>query len=424
MASCTQVDSLLQAYIDGELSAAEKAILEQHISECRSCAALLKRQRASSALIFEMLGDHRLSRNMAPEIMAHLPEMEPSYKRAHEMTMRTKQQGKRVNLFQMLMPVAAVSVLLVLAFLLAWSWPSALLNEGRAVGMVTHQDGRVLRSREEGTQRSRVALKAVVTADERFETADKASLMITLAGPTHLKADGNTRVKVVNEREIGVETGRIWLSVAKDERLFRVTTPSGDITVFGTVFNVEVTADRTVVTVESGRVQVSNDVAFTQLEPGQQVSVRLAEKPLRKVPVDVQSVVAWASAIQADPEALKLCQEMIHPAVVKVLRAEQAFVVDVSQHTVRAITFEWDPAEYPASHCGYHIYVSDDHMNPLFKGHIPGEAFEVRERTSFELVVPEGISIADKNVLHISVVPDRDSGADSLPFTEVAALSL
>lgn len=424
MASCTQVDSLLQAHIDGELSAAEKAIFEQHIAECPSCAALLRRQKASSALLFEALSDHRLRRDLAPGVLAHLPEMEPSYIRAHEMTMRTKRQGKPVKPFRMLMPVAAVTVLLVLAFLLAWSWPPDLQNENRVVGMVTYQNGTVLRSHEDSTQRAHVGLKALVTEDDRFETVDNGLLMLTLAGPTQLKVDKNTRVKVADEREISVETGRILLSVARDERLFRVKTPSGDITVFGTIFNVEVTPDHTTVTVGSGHVQVSNDVAFTQLEPGQQVTVRLAEKPLRKVSVDAQSVMAWALNIQPDVDTLKLCQTTVRPAAVKVLRAEQAFVVDVSQHTVRSIRFEWKPDNLPVGHCGYHVFVSDDHMTPLFKGDIPGTVFRDKDRSSFELSVPDGVSVADKNVLHISMVPDTDTGSMGTPFTEVAALSL
>jgi len=425
VASCAQVESLVQAYVDGELSAAEKAILEEHISECRMCTAALKRQRSTAALLFETLGEHRLNHDLTPMVMAHLPEMDPNHVRtSHDVTLRIKQQSDYRYLLRALAPAMALTVLLVLGMMLALSWPPEGPADMRAVGMVTHQEGKILRSHESSTDRRHVALKAIVRENERFETDGDAALMITLAGPTLMKADKNTRLKVINEREVSVEIGQIWLNVCKDQRSFRVTTPSGDITVFGTVFNVEVTPDSTVVTVETGNVQVSNNVAFTQLEPGEQTQLIVEKKPLEKSQVDAHDLMAWADTIQPDPDAQKYFAETIKPQTVKVLRAEQVFVVDTSDHTVHSITFEWEPRPIIGNHCGYNIYVSDDQMTPLFKGHIPGNVFLDMERNEYELVVPEGVPIENKSVLHISVVPDTTTRAIETPFTEVAALSL
>lgn len=425
MASCAQVESLIQAYVDGELGASEKAILEEHISECRMCTAALKRQRYTAALLFETLADHRLNHDLAPMVLAHLPEMDPNHLRtSHDVTMRTKQQGDYPYLLRALAPAMALAILLVLGMMLALSWPPEGTADMRAVGMVTHQEGKILRSHESSTDRRHIAVKTIVRENERFETDADAALMIALAGPTLMKAGKNTRLKVINEREVSVEIGQIWLSVCKDQRSFRVTTPSGDITVFGTVFNVEVRPDSTVVTVESGNVQVSNNVAFTQLGAGEQTQLIVEKKPLEKSQVDAHGLMAWADAIQPDPDAQHYFAETIKPQTIKVLRAEQVFVVDTSDHTVHSITFEWQTRPALGSHCGYNIYVSDDQMNPLFKGHIPGSVFLDMERSEYELVVPDGVPIENKSVLHISVVPDTTAGTIETPFTEVAALSL
>jgi len=425
VASCAQIESLIQAYIDGELGASETAILEQHISECRGCASVYKRQKSTTALLFENFAEHRLDHDLAPMIMAHLPEMEPNHWRAsHDVTLRTKQQRESIFSLRFFAPVMAMAVLLVLGILLALSWPPENSAELRAVGMVTHEDGKILCGQETSTQRRRVVLKAIVRENERFETDENASLMIALAGPTMLKVDKNTRVKVANERELDVEIGQIWLNVCKDQRSFRVTTPSGDITVFGTVFNVEVTPDSTVVTVENGRVQVSNNVAFTQLEPNQQTQLVLEKKPLGKVAVDAHGLMQWAESIQPDPDAHQVFMTIIKPQDMKVLRAEQVFVVDTSSHAVHSITFEWKPDPAAKHQCGYNVYVSDDQMNPLFKGHIPGSVFQDEERSTYELTIPDGVPIENKSVLHISVVPDVSTGAIETPFTEVAVLSL
>lgn len=53
MAACREVDSALDLLIDGELSAAERAGIEQHLAECPACSARLSERRKVSGLIGE-----------------------------------------------------------------------------------------------------------------------------------------------------------------------------------------------------------------------------------------------------------------------------------------------------------------------------------------------------------------------------------
>ncbi len=423
MASCAQIESLLQAYVDAELSSAEKVVIEGHLSECRACSAVLRRQRAQSAFLFEVFEDCRLEQDLTGTIMAHLPEMEHPSQLEQEVNWRVKHPRTRSARVLTLVPIFAPVLLLVLGLVILFSWPKQE-PMGARVGMVTYQEGIALRSSEDSMHRSKVGLRSIIARAERLETTEDALLMITLAGPTSLKLDGNTRVKIGDARAITVETGQVWLDVGKDSRAFRVTTPAGDIMVFGTVFNVRVDKDTTVVTVSEGEVQVENDVAFTVLRKGDQVAVRPGQKPLQLSKVDAGAVMAWARDIQADPTALELFEKHLKLEGSNVIRAEQVFVVPARRQPVRSISFHWSPDTYLAGHCGYHIYVTDDQLKPLFMGYVEGKVFSDKDRNVAELVVPEDEPITGVNVLHISVVPDYRTGSIETEFTEVAALSM
>ncbi|HEX72193.1 MAG TPA: hypothetical protein ENN65_02645, partial [Candidatus Hydrogenedentes bacterium] len=385
MASCTQIESFLQAYIDGELSTAEKVIFEQHIAECRMCDALLKRQKANSALLFESLNEQRLREDLTPAVMAHLPEMDHDYRLSHEVTLRAKQPGRSL-FFRVIMPVFATAAVLLMGAALLYIWPKSDSAVYREVGMVTYQQGKVLRSRENSTERIPTLVQTVVLTDERFETGENAGLVIGLVGPSYVKLHENTRLKVEHERELSLERGRIWLKVANSDRAyFRVLTPSGDITVFGTIFDVHVTDHGTTVTVAEGAVQVENERTFTVLNAGEQVELMPGRKPLRKMAVDAYARMAWASELHSDPKAERLFLANFRHS--ERIRAEQVFVVDVRRHLVHAITFEWRPDAFDDNHCGYHILVSDEHMNQLFTGYIDAGVFENKENHIYELPV-------------------------------------
>ena len=94
MASCTQIDNLLQAYIDGELGASERVILEQHLSDCAACAGLLRRQQRSSAALFEAYSAGRLTRDLSNQVLNHLPELESDREDVENINWRAKHPGR------------------------------------------------------------------------------------------------------------------------------------------------------------------------------------------------------------------------------------------------------------------------------------------------------------------------------------------
>lgn len=424
MASCKQIDGLLQAYIDGELTAAEVVVLEQHVSGCRPCAAMLHRQKASSALLYESFAEHRLKRDITSSVMAHLPEMEITAQTGRDVTYRTKHPKKRMTAVFTYAPAWAAILLVALGLAIIYSWPSGKEQMVSHVGMVTYLRGEILRSDDLSTERRGVSLRSMIFENERLETAGNGALMIGLSGSSRLKADEKTRIKIMTARQINLETGRIWLEVGKDKRLFRVTTPYGTVTVFGTRFLVEVNNANAVVTVEDGEVTVENDTRFAVLNPNEQVELSADNAMLATRIVDTKALLGWADKIQPDPHAESILAATIKPERTGKIPAIQVFVVPTLNRTIRSITFEWKDDNKVVPYSGYYIYVSDDHMHPLFRGFISPEVFKEKGRSLFELKIPEDVTLSTVKILHIDVVPDHSSGPVETPFTEVFALSI
>jgi hypothetical protein len=133
--------------------------------------------------------------------------------------------------------------------------------------------------------------------------------------------------------------------------------------------------------------------------------------------------MAWANALIPDYNAEKLFNDTVVSDGVKVIRAMQVFVVPTGKHALPSITFEWQPDPFAAGHSSYHIYISDDQLQPLFLGFIDAQTFSDKSQHSFELVVPEDVNLRNVSVLHIDVVPDYRTGRIETPFTDVYALT-
>jgi anti-sigma factor RsiW len=427
VASCTQVESLVQAFLDGELADSERTILEEHVSHCGACEGLVKRQRQSAAQLFEAFREDRLEADMTAAVMAHLPEME-SFRTVQEVNWRVKEGARRrPSLFNRLMPIAVPALLLVVAIAMYSVWPVTELEAATAIGVVTYRAGDVQSSLNNGVDNRSVFLKAMVAEGERFELGEHAAMMMSLAGPSRVKADEASRFTVRTDRALSISKGRVWFDVARDERQFRVNTPSGDITVFGTTFEVMVEDNRTVVTVKSGKVRVENNVAFVELIAGDQVSVQAGQTPLLVNQVDVNAQMAWADEIGPSPDAEALFTEHIRARSTEQLKAEQAFVVvtkaDGRRRAISSIVLEWEPDGLSSGHSGYYLYVKDNRMQPLFKEHVSADVFDDGIRNTYQIAVP-GSPIQDVDILLIQIVPDYSSGRVETSFTDVKALGV
>ena len=425
MASCRQIENLLQAYIHGEAGPSEQVILEQHLAECRQCADLLRQEQWLSAQLFEAFAGYRLTRSLRRPVLEHLPEMEPSVDDLAGLNWRAKHPSQRWTVISRGLAVVAAVLLCVLTVVLSYNWPVAP-RDGDAIGVVSQSVGQATCVFPDTTVRHATEPSQFVRADTLYETGLSGALMLSLAGPTHIKLGAGTRVRVSDARRLQVERGQVWLDVACDGRLFRVTTPSGDITVFGTVLGVEVAQKRTTVTVAQGEVTVERGNRFKVVSRGQQVRVPQAGELAEPEAVNAAPILAWAKQIKPDPSADSLFAESILARSQNLeLAAQSSFVITMPPgdlpRSIEAIRLYWDSSKTGGGHGSCDLYVSDGRMRPLFKTRIDGTVFDDPLRECFEIVVP-GRPLERVRALVVRLVPVPGEGAAEIPGLEIKAV--
>jgi len=425
VAPCGQVKSVFTAYLDGEAGGEERLALEQHVKDCAECRAVLESTRATVAFLHDTLSPDRLHKDLTYQVMAHLPEMDQPHALNHALTQRVKhpeEQGA-VGRMRMLLPVFAPLLVVVLCAVLWASWSVNQPSADRSAGLVLMQHGAVSRSDDATLARRDVHLSEPIAATVRYETGKDGGLILGLDGNSEVRVFPDSRVKVVNARELRLESGSVHCSVGQGERYFRVSTPDGLITVFGTVFGIEVLDDATRVTVVKGEVQVENENAFTVLTDGEQTQVAPETKVLAARKVTVDELIARAQAFRPDTTAVQAFRSRPAGRAQKLFRAEQVFVVDTKREPVSAIHLEWKPDPVAANHAAYDVYVSDNNMRPLFKAHVDADLFNSKTIDNHTVTVPNPAQLAGNSVLHISVLPDYSTGLAETSFTEVAVPS-
>lgn len=429
MASCTQVDNLLQAYVDGVLGHSERLILEHHVEDCRPCKALLRKHQRSSAQMFETLAEYRLPHDLSQSVLENLPEMAFQSSDMAGLNKRAKHPAVLRERLVRLVPVAAAVLLVILAGVIRENWPSSPSVSELAFGVVTHSEGVVKRFADDGASIGPANLSSLVLPGQRYETGPRSSLILALAGDTELKLNESTRVLIHENRRVRVENGQVLFDVGEAERMFKVETPSGKIIVFGTVFDVRVDRDETIVVVDEGEVQVEkagDDSVFSVLTPGLQVTIRQGQKSLRPRSVDSAAVTRWAKDIVADQTAQAYFVEEIQPRYEKTAKATGQIVwwaqtKDNEPHALKSIIFEWVPDGYPWGYCSFDVTVLAKDAEVLFRGKIEASVFANENRTSVELL-NTGNRKTKVRWIFVRAVGDYSEGTREMEFAKVTGV--
>ncbi|MCC6797460.1 MAG: FecR domain-containing protein [Candidatus Hydrogenedentes bacterium] len=429
MVSCTRIESTLQAYIDGELGDSDRVIFEQHLEDCGVCRDSLKKQQRTNAILFTVFSEDRLSHSLRSRILTHLPLMEVTPRDSDSVVDLINQRAKNPRtlwgIVGRLMPVAAAAILVFVALILNYSYNSTDANElatATSVGMVTQARGSTDHAPGNGPEVQPAELQNYVLRGDRFDTRSGSSIMIALTGPTALKIGDSSRVLIKDAREITLEFGQIWLDVSRDgSKLFKVHTPRGDVTVFGTCFAVSHLNDETTVTVERGEVQVEKGNDFRALERGEQVRVLASGSLTEPSLVDAKSVNAWARRIMPDPLSENAFAKRLQvKAPSGELPARLVYMVNTYGKEVTALRLYWQPQPglNVTSYCAYDLYVSSEASGaPIMHKKIEGNQFKDAE--GFSLDVPMDSPVTDATSLEIRLVPNYSSGGSELSDVDI-----
>jgi len=99
-------------------------------------------------------------------------------------------------------------------------------------------------------------------------------------------------------------------------------------------------------------------------------------------------------------------------------------MVETQRRPVSALKLNWLPDVNAEGHAGYHVYVSDSALNPLFKAYIAPDVFRDKSRDNLLIEVPEDLQEEAVSLLHITLMPDYKSGQIETSFTEVSAIGI
>mgnify|MGYP002619713562 CR=1 FL=1 len=424
MAGTPQLKHCLQAYVDGELSDAERQGVEQACAQSPQLAQALREHESLSSDMLELMKEHSLGRSLRQSVMDNLPEMD---RRLLDLE-RAKLNQERRQRFTHLLPTIAAALIVVLGLTLHFNWPSAVPT-GDTIGVIVQMAGSPAVYAAEDSLRRPATLSGYIQPGEIFETGQSQSLMMRLVGNSTVRLSADTRLRIASGRDVRMEKGTAFFDVGPAGRLFRVSTPEADITVFGTAFEVAVYDGHIEVTVARGEVSIENAHGWRVVRSGQTAAVRMGESPaLPEHDDQVAQRVAWAEKIRADIDAdnryYEHLAQVIPPSIIG------GVVVHMVDTTTRfggrkpeleSIRLRWNRGALIGEVCGYDVYVNDAQNNAIFKHSINDAVFEHSDASEYNIPIPDTVERLPR-IFNVRLVPRCETGAEHQIAFQVSAV--
>lgn len=258
--NCQDFQSLIPAYLQGQLSSARTMLLEDHTRECVPCRKALKEARYGNQTATQL-----------------------------------QTQKAKVVLSNQRMTVvrwAIAAVLVAGAGLFAWPYAQRFLNSVGALNAVVEAaNGNVYRVTNNATQ----ALKPgeAVQKGDHIRTAKNAGAVVKLSDGTLIEMRERSEFSVTDGtagRTINLERGQLIVQAAKqrDGKLF-VATNDSLVSVTGTTFSVNDGTKGARVSVIEGEVHVGHAGKDSVLHAGQQMTTH---ESIERIPVKEE--IAWS----------------------------------------------------------------------------------------------------------------------------------
>jgi len=425
LASCLKISCELPSYLDNELSHSEKLIVEKHIQECPSCRRELSQYQKCAADLYEQFSPHRMQHDVKQYVMEHLPELDYSTRDVAGLNQRAKHPSIWRERAIRLIPVGFATVLVVLAFLISEQWPTDDAWHEHVVGVVSNVSGNVVRLSDFGMTEDTTDLKQFSSKGDSIRTAKDSHAIVTLKGGTDITLDEGSAITFQDNRQVRMDSGQAYFNVTPANQLFRVLTPYGDITVFGTQFNVVVDSESVRVDVTEGVVRFEKDQMYETLKKGESVEVRSKTRRLQSTySPAVAERSLWAKKIVPNNlvKSNFIARYDALPPKTE-LSAEKAFnFLDINNIPLKAIELKWNQSlgsNYDLA--GYHVYVTSFEEEEIFHRFI--EPSEFRNARNGRLIIENnGKRKLRAKSMYVRVVPDISYGEEKIIFSGCKAI--
>lgn len=420
MARCSQIEPELQAYLDGELSRAKELIVEEHLSACSHCKHEFEILRKSNAHLYESLSPYKLNESLDEQIMKKLPEIDVSYNQTHQITLRVKHQDESPYSFSNIFPYLALTAMTVLGVFIFVSWPYREISDTERIGIAVNIEGNSSIIDKDINNTIKEDNLTSIKTDNYIETKENSIVYSYLKGNSVLKLAGSTRIRILDERTVNLEKGKVWFDIGKDKKVFRVNTPQGIVTVFGTQFQVEVDSTQILTTVHRGEVTVETANQFVVLRQNQQVLLKNNTFASEIKTCDSEKIIAWANEIEPSERILQKVSAYFgntKPLPITT-PASQIFVVPIQKKEISSLELFWDKQK--SINSNFTIYASDDELKPLFRYKLTNDLLESFDG-EVSIPIPSDISLRNVKLLHIEIISDDIEDSSLMPFTRVFA---
>ena len=419
MARCSQIEPEMQAYLDGELSRAKELIIEEHLSTCEHCKVEFELLRKSNAVLYETLNHYKLNESLEEQIMKRLPEVEPGNNQTHQITLRVKNQDESPYSFTNLFPYLALAAMTILGIFIFTRWPYHEIVDAEEIGVAISILGESSVIDSNVNEQMNEGVPTSLKGDNYIETQNDSLVFLYLLANSTLKLADNTRIRIIDERTINIEKGKVWFDIGKNKKVFRVNVPQGVVTVFGTQFQVEVNSIQSITTVSRGEVTVEVANQFVVLKEDQQVQFKKDGFVSGVKSCDSKTITAWADKIKPSDKTLnKIMTTYASTQPVPISTpASQVFVVPIQNKQISSLVLRWDKQK-AIEKSNFTIYASDDNLKPLFKYKITNE-WMTSLNSEITIPIPQNVSLKQVKILHIEIVSDDLEDSSSMPFKEV-----
>lgn len=418
MARCAEIEQEIQAYIDGEIERGRALIVEEHIASCSHCKIVFEEYRKINAVLHEAFYPYKLRESLDKVVMERIPTRDDSYEKAHALTLRVKGEEEPNYFLTKVIPYFAVALMAVLGTFIFMKWPSIKELSSGSIGYVVLVEGSGSLTLDGKISKLNKNKPFQITPKSNVETTPESLCIVEFNDNTIIKLAPETRIRVINERNIELERGKILCEVSRGIRLFKVQTSQGVITVFGTKFQVELINGKLITTVVEGEVKVESASKFAVLRNNQQLIVQNRNISYNIRKCEAKLITSWADGV-------------IYPYILESRKSKtngislpepvsKVYVVPINHKKISAIIIEWEKQIVSSSN--YTIYVYDEELKPLLRYRLPKELI-LQKEGSLTIPMPEDIKFEDMGLIHIEILSDDLEQLNSIPFTRVYAKS-
>jgi hypothetical protein len=270
--NCEIATNLISSRIDGEISAADQSLLDEHLATCAGCRATMDVLSAQ---------DSDLTRAFAPRRQAATAVADAAIARIHREQVQSL-RPRRFGFLTMLVSAAA-GFALALLIIRPWQKPTAgpigpitttqQVPTTPAIAHLALATGAIEVQPPGKTTWEVMPTGAAIAPNSKIRTPDKVRCEVVMADQSTIRLNYNSEVEIGSGRDFKLASGQMYSSVAKADKEFTVSVAQASITALGTEFDIAADAQKTTLTVVEGSTRVKGRGGERIVNSGNQISI-------------------------------------------------------------------------------------------------------------------------------------------------------